>query len=121
MGTAVAAGAAALLAVVAVVAVVALVTVSRRATRALEVAEDQLRLLRAAGEAELDAAGRAAGERLDLAVARAEAAVAAAETAARIADAALTVPVVKARAWAAGTTAAARTLRDRRALRSGSD
>ena len=54
-------------------------------------------------------------------MARAEAAVAAAETAARIADVALTAPAVKARAWGAGTAAAARTLRERRALRSGSD
>jgi len=121
MGTAVAAGALALVALVAVVAVAGLLTVARRATAALAVAEDQLRLLRVAGEAELEAAGRDAGERLDRAVARAEAAVAAAETAARIADAALTAPVVKARAWGAGTAAAARTLRERRALRSGSD
>ena len=121
MGTAVAAGAVVLLAVVAVAAVTSLAVVTRRATRVLEVAEDQLRQLRVAGEAELEAAGRDAGERLDRAVARAEAAVAAAETAARIADAALTAPVVKARAWGAGTAAAARTLRDRRALRSGSD
>ena len=121
MGIAVAAGAAVLLAVVAAAAVAAVTVVARRALRVLEVAEDQLRHLRAAGEAELEAAGRDAGERLDRAVARAEAAVAAAETAARIADAALTAPVVKARAWGVGTAAAARTLRDRRALRSGSD
>jgi len=95
--------------------------VARRAARALAVAEDQLRLLRAAGQAELEATGRDAGERLDRAVAQAEEAVAAAETAARIADAALAAPVVKARAWGAGTAAAARTLRERRALRSGSD
>lgn len=113
------AAAAALL--IAVVAVVVLGVTARRATRALSVAEEQLRHLRLAAEAELEAAGRDAGDRLDRAVLRAEAAVAAAETAARIADAALTAPVVKARAWGAGTAAAARTLRERRALRAGSD
>lgn len=107
--------------VIALVAVAALSVTARRATRAMRTAEDQLRLLRLAAEAELEAAGRDAGDRLDRAVARAEAAVAAAETAARIADAALTAPVVKARAWGAGTAAAARTFRDRRALRAGSD
>jgi hypothetical protein len=71
--------------------------------------------------AELEAAGRDAGDRLDRAVARAEAAVAVAETAARVAEAALTAPAVKVRAWGAGSAAAARTFRDRRALRSGSD
>ena len=106
---------------VALVAVVLLSVMTRRATRALRTAEEQLRQLGGAAAAELEAAGRDAGERLDRAVARAEAAVAAAETAARIADAALTAPVVKARAWGAGTAAAARTFRDRRALRSGSD
>jgi hypothetical protein len=106
---------------IAVVAVVALVVVARRATRALHVAEAQLRSLRLTAVAELEAAGRDAGERLDRAVARAEAAVAAAETAARIADAALTAPAVKVRAWGAGTAAATRTFRERRALRSGSD
>ena len=107
--------------VVALVAVILLGVVARRATRALATAEDQLRRVRLAAEAELEAAGRDAGDRLDRAVLRAEAAVAAAETAARIADAALTAPVVKARAWGAGTSAAARTFRDRRALRAGSD
>ena len=106
---------------VAVVAVVALSVVARRATRALRTAEEELRLLRRAAEVELEAAGRDAGDRLDRAVARAEAAVAAAETASRIADAALTAPAVKVRSWGAGTAAAARTFRDRRALRSGSD
>ena len=113
-------GAAAAL-LIAVVAVVVLVGITRRATRALLVAEEQLRMLRLTAESELEAAGRDAGERLDRAVARAEAAVAAAETAARIADAALTAPAVKVRAWGAGTAAATRTFRDRRALRSGSD
>ena len=108
-------------AVVSLSAVLVLTVVARRANRAMTVAEEQLRMMRAAGEAELDAAGREAGERLDRAVARAEAAVAAAETAARIADAALAAPVLKARAWGAGTAAAARTLRERRALRSGGD
>jgi hypothetical protein len=107
--------------VVAVVAVVALVVLTRRAGRAMATAEDQLRRLRVAAETELQVVGRDAGDRLDHAVARAEAAVAAAETASRIADAALTAPVVKARAWSAGTAAAARTFRERRALRSGSD
>ena len=118
MTTWLAAGAALL---VAGVAVVVLGLVARRATRALAAGEDQLRQLRRAAEAELQAVGRDAGERLDLAVARAEAAVAAAETAARIADAALTAPVVKARAWGAGTAAATRTFRERRSLRAGSD
>lgn len=118
MGAVVAAFAAA---VIALVAVVALGVMARRATRAMHVAEDELRLLRRAAEAELEAAGRDAGDRLDRAVARAEAAVAAAETAARIADAALTAPAVKARAWGAGTAAATRTFRERRALRAGSD
>jgi hypothetical protein len=118
MAAGIAAGAALL---VAVVAVVVLGIVARRATRALCVAEEQIRRLRASAEAELEAAGRDAGERLDRAVVRAEAAVTAAETASRIADAALTAPVVKARAWGAGTAAAARTLRERRALRAGSD
>lgn len=102
-------------------ALVAVAVVARRALRALARSEDQLVQLRQAGVAELEAAGRDAGDRLDLAVARAEAAVAVAETAARIAEAALTAPAVKARAWGAGTAAAARTFRDRRALRSGSD
>lgn len=106
---------------IAVVAVVVLGVVARRAVRALGIAEDQVRRLRESAEAELELAGRDAGDRLDRAVARAEVAVAAAETAARIADAALTAPVVKARAWGAGTAAAARTLRERRALRAGSD
>lgn len=107
--------------VVAVVAVLTLFLVTRRAVRALTAAEEQMRLMRLAGEAELEAVGRDAGDRLDRAVARAESAVAAAETAAMIADAAFTAPVVKARAWGAGAAAAARTFRDRRALRSGSD
>ncbi len=107
--------------VVALVAVITLGIVARRAIQALSTAEDQLRTLRRTAEAELEAAGRDAGERLDRAVLRAEAAVAAAETAARIADAALTAPAVKARAWGAGTAAATRTFRERRALRSGSD
>ena len=107
--------------VVALVAVVALGVLTRRATQALSTAEEQLRILRLTAEAELEAAGRDAGDRLDRAVLRAEAAVAAAETAARIADAALTAPAVKARAWGAGTAAAARTFRERRALRTGSD
>ena len=106
---------------IALVAVVTLTVVARRATRALAVAEDQLRLLRTAAADELESVGRHAGERLDRAVERAETAVAAAETASRIADAALTTPVVKARAWGAGTAAAARTFRERRALRAGSD
>lgn len=106
---------------IALVAVVALTVVTRRATRALRVAEEQLRVLSAAAVAELAAVGRDASDRMDFAVERAEAAVVAAETAARIADALLTAPVVKARAWGAGTAAAARTFRDRRALRSGSD
>lgn len=106
---------------IALVAVVALVVTTRRATRTLRAAEEQVRELGRTAVAELDAVGRDAADRLDRAVARAEAAVAAAETAARIADAALTAPVVKARAWGAGTAAAARTLRDRRALRAGSD
>jgi len=113
-------GAAAAL-LIALAAVVALSLTTRRATRALSAAEGELRALRAAAVAELESAGRDAGERLDRAVARAEAAVAAAETAARIADAALTAPAVKVRAWGAGSAAAARTFRERRALRSGSD
>ena len=115
------AGLAAAAVLIALVAVVTLTVVARRATRALAVAEEPLRLLRAAAVEELDSAGRRAGERLDRAVERAEVAVAAAETAARIADAALTAPVVKARAWGAGTAAATRTFRERRALRAGSD
>jgi len=107
--------------VVALLAVAALVVVARRALRALARAEDQLGQLRRAAVAELEAAGRDAGDRLDRAVARAEAAVAVAETAARIAEAALTAPAVKVRAWGAGSAAAARTFRDRRALRSGND
>jgi hypothetical protein len=107
--------------VIAVAAVVILVVVARRALRVLAAAEEQLARLRLSAEAELEAAGRDAGERMDRAVMRAEAAVAAAETAARIADAALTAPAVKARAWGAGSAAAARTFRDRRALRAGSD
>ena len=105
----------------AVVAVAVLGLVTRRALRSLAVAEERLQQLGATGQAELEAAGRDALDRLDRAVARAEAAVAVAETAARIAEAALTAPVVKARAWGVGTAAAARTFRDRRALRSGSD
>jgi len=105
----------------AVAALALLGLVTRRALRSLAVAEDRLRQLGATGQAELEAAGRDALERLDRAVAGAEAAVAVAETAARIAEAALTAPVVKARAWGVGTATAARTFRDRRALRSGSD
>ena len=106
---------------VALVAVVTLTVVARRSTRALAVAEEQLRQLRTAAVDELESVGRDAGDRLDRVVAQAEMAVAAAETAARIADAALTAPVVKVRAWGAGTAAASRTFRERRALRAGSD
>ncbi len=115
--------AAALVAVtlLAVLAIGALAVVARRALRALAQAEDQLGQHRWAAVAELEAAGRDAGDRLDRAVARAETAVAVAETAARVAEAALTAPAVKVRAWGAGSAAAARTFRDRRALRSGSD
>lgn len=115
--------AAAVVAVIALatVAIVALAVVARRSLRALAGAEGELRRLRATGQDELSALGRDAADRLDRAVARAEAAVAVAETAARIAELALTVPAVKARAWGAGTAAAARTFRDRRGLRSGGD
>ncbi len=106
---------------IALVAVLALVVISRRAAKAMRAAEDQVCRLGQAAVAELEAVGLDAAERLDRAVARAEAAVASAETAARIADAALTAPVVKARAWSAGTAAAARTFRERRSLRAGSD
>lgn len=110
-----------IVALVALVAVVALAVVARRALRALAVAEKELRALRVAGQAELEALGRDAADRLDLAVRRGEAAMASAEMAARMAELALTAPVAKARAWGVGTAAAARTFRDRRALRSGSD
>jgi len=115
---AVAAGAAL---VIALAAIVVLLVTANRAFKTMGAVADELRQLRQAAVAELESVGRDAGDRLDRAVARAEGAVAAAETAARIADAALTAPVVKARAWGAGTAAAARTFRDRRALRSGSD
>jgi len=108
-------------AIVALVAIVGLAMVTRRATRALRTAEDQLRQIGRSAVTEMEAVGRDAGDRLDRAVVRAEAAVAAAETASRLADSVLTAPAVKARAWGAGTAVAVRTFRKRRALRPGSD
>jgi len=92
----------------------------QRAERAARAAEGRIdEALSHLGEVAAAAADGLA--RLDAAAVRAEHAVATAEAAVRLADLAITAPAVKARAWGAGGAAAARTFRDRRALRSGSD